>query len=701
MKRPAGGRARAGTGRKVPVARRLGTAFGLVIFLIVFVGAGSLVTAWYEDRTVAELTQRVGPLRDSNVLLRTSLGETQRSLRNYLLLGDPAELRAYRRARSALPDAFREARRHDVPGTARNLDLQQHQVDAYLREAAPETAMRPGSPQALDLAGRLGTSFAVFRSTNEALDRRLLRDVDHLRNRTRSTVRVTAVATGALVAATVALALLEAMRTTHWLVRPLEQVRMTLARLTAGDHATRAPAVPPAEIDDVAGSVNALADETDRLRALEEERARLAAASRHAGRRIRTHLGADAVLREAAPAIGLGMRADHVLILLSGEDAGAVPVVQAWNAELGLVPEEELRLLPPLPPDAVPQPTGSGATFCIDDVRPYLAEELPVPGAPGSYGRTGMPAEVRAAVAELGGRAVAVSPFSPSREVDGCLILLRTRPDDVWGDVEIQTLESMATDVGRALLHSRLYEQEGRLVEELRALDRAKSEFLSTVSHELRTPLTSIAGYVELMLDEDTGELTRHQRKALDVVERNTVRLQMMIEDLLTLSRIESGEYKGVKQNMDVCGTVRAVTDAMRPVADDKGVELLSTCSHEPLTANADPHQLDRMLMNLMSNAVKFTPSGGRVTLRGTRRNGDVELTVRDTGIGIPEAEQKHLFTRFFRASNASGLAVPGTGLGLAIVRTIVDNHGGDLRIESREGEGTTVTVRLPSAGVG
>jgi signal transduction histidine kinase len=136
----------------------------------------------------------------------------------------------------------------------------------------------------------------------------------------------------------------------------------------------------------------------------------------------------------------------------------------------------------------------------------------------------------------------------------------------------------------------------------------------------------------------------------------------------------------------------------MRPVAADKGVELLSACSLEPLTAKADPDQLDRMLMNLTSNAVKFTPTGGSVTLRAARKDGDVELIVRDTGIGIPEAEQKHLFTRFFRASNASGLAVPGTGLGLTIVRTIVANHDGDLGIESREGEGTTVTVRLPLA---
>ncbi|WP_432093323.1 ATP-binding protein [Streptomyces sp. bgisy100] len=684
--------------RPVTVARRLGGAFGLVIFLLVVVGAGSLFTAWYQDRTVVDLTQHVGPLQNANVQLRTTLGDTQRSLRNYLLVGNPTELRSYRQQRAALPGVFREARRYDVPDTERLLDLQEQQADRYLRQAAPGERLRPGSPQALDLAGRLGTSFWVFRETNGELDDRLLHELAVLRNRTRSTVRVTAAATGGLVAATVVLALVAAVRTTRWLTHPLERVRATLARLTAGQHDARAPVSRPAEIRDLAHSVNALADEGDRLRGLEAERARLADVARDAGRRVRSHLEAGAVLREGVSALGPGMRAEHVLLLLAEDDTEDVPVVQGWSAEHGLVPEEELRRLPRVPHDAIPPSTGSGATFRIDDVRPYLAERQPVPGAPGVYGTHGFPAEVRGAMTELGARSVAVSPFRSGSEVTGCLILLRSGPDAGWGDVEIDTLESVATDLGRALQHARLYAQEGRLVEELRALDKAKSDFLSTVSHELRTPLTSIAGYVELLLDEDTGELAAPQRRALDVVERNTVRLRTMIEDLLTLSRIEAGSYKGIKQVVDVCGIVEAVTDAMRPQAQDKDVELRSACALEPLTANADPDQLDRMLMNLMSNAVKFTPRGGTVTIRAVRTGPDVDLIVQDTGIGIPESEQKHLFTRFFRASNASGLAVPGTGLGLTIVRTIVANHGGDLSIDSREGEGTTVTVRLPLA---
>ncbi|MEV6630167.1 ATP-binding protein [Actinoplanes sp. NPDC051470] len=238
-----------------------------------------------------------------------------------------------------------------------------------------------------------------------------------------------------------------------------------------------------------------------------------------------------------------------------------------------------------------------------------------------------------------------------------------------WTAVETRLAEVVAADLGRGVHHARLYEHEQHLVARLQELDTAKTDFMSTVSHELRTPLTSISGYLELMLDAEAGELSDPQRRMLEVISRNTRRLRELIEDMLILSRIESGAFRISKRDAEVAG---------------------------PLALRADPEQIDRVLINLLTNAVKFTPPEGTVTVRATREDDEMVLVVADTGMGIPEAEQQALFARFFRATNAIHQAIPGTGLGLAIVRTIIDNHGGSISVTSTERVGTTVTVRLP-----
>jgi signal transduction histidine kinase len=141
---------------------------------------------------------------------------------------------------------------------------------------------------------------------------------------------------------------------------------------------------------------------------------------------------------------------------------------------------------------------------------------------------------------------------------------------------------------------------------------------------------------------------------------------------------------------------VSSAVAALSPIADKGALTLTSDESDPALVVSGDEDQLDRAMMNLLSNAVKFTPPGGRVTVSANRENGTAVVRVADTGIGIPDKDKKDLFNRFFRASNAVRAAVPGTGLGLSIVRAIIVNHGGDLDLQSREGGGTTVTIRLP-----
>jgi two-component system, OmpR family, phosphate regulon sensor histidine kinase PhoR len=192
----------------------------------------------------------------------------------------------------------------------------------------------------------------------------------------------------------------------------------------------------------------------------------------------------------------------------------------------------------------------------------------------------------------------------------------------------------------------------------------------------------------------DTVAESRHQM--LEMIERAAGRLRNLIEDLLTLAKVESGSIHPVRQAVNLADVISTAARTMRPLATSNGLTLTSACPPTGLAVEGDPDQLDRALVNLMSNAVKFTPTGGHISVTGEAADGWAVVTVQDTGIGIPDADREHLFTRFFRASNAVGRGITGTGLGLAIIRSIAVGHGGEVRLDSREGEGTTVTFRLP-----
>jgi two-component sensor histidine kinase len=179
-------------------------------------------------------------------------------------------------------------------------------------------------------------------------------------------------------------------------------------------------------------------------------------------------------------------------------------------------------------------------------------------------------------------------------------------------------------------------------------------------------------------------------------VDRSAQRLQALIEDMLTISKIELGAFTSNLRPVDLARVVADAADMIRPLAAEKGLSFEATCPDGGLMVEGEAGQLARMLDNLLSNAVKYTPAGGSVTLAAARDGDWAVLSVADTGIGIPGPEQGSLFNRFFRASNAVDLAIPGSGLGLGIVRTIISNHHGDIGIESAEGASTTVTVRIP-----
>jgi PAS domain S-box-containing protein len=231
--------------------------------------------------------------------------------------------------------------------------------------------------------------------------------------------------------------------------------------------------------------------------------------------------------------------------------------------------------------------------------------------------------------------------------------------------------------------------------ERLRELDRLKDEFIALVSHELRTPLTSIHGYLELVLDGGAGELGPEQERFLTVVERNSKRLMQLVGDLLFMAQVEAGKLALDLEEVDLREVLAECLEAAKPVADDKQIELVADLAETP-SMLGDRSRLAQVLDNLISNALKFTPASGRVSVRVSRTGREAVVEVADTGVGIPADEQDRLFERFFRSSNATEQAIPGTGLGLTIAKTIVERHEGAIEIESTEGKGTTVRVRLP-----
>jgi PAS domain S-box-containing protein len=230
---------------------------------------------------------------------------------------------------------------------------------------------------------------------------------------------------------------------------------------------------------------------------------------------------------------------------------------------------------------------------------------------------------------------------------------------------------------------------------EQRELDRLREAFVGNVSHELRTPLTSISGYVEL-LQTGSDRLTAEQAGFLEVIRRNTGRLQEIVNDLLFVAQLDAGRLSLEQADTDLGELAHQAVEAARPAADAKQLTLtLEQNGSAPIVGDAS--RLNQVLDNLISNAIKFTPEGGTISVAVEPTVDATIVRVTDTGMGIPRDEQARLFERFFRSTAASTGRIPGTGLGLSITRAIVEGHEGSISVESEEGKGTSFAVRLPN----
>jgi two-component system phosphate regulon sensor histidine kinase PhoR len=235
-------------------------------------------------------------------------------------------------------------------------------------------------------------------------------------------------------------------------------------------------------------------------------------------------------------------------------------------------------------------------------------------------------------------------------------------------------------------------------VTELRRLERVRSEFVANVSHELRTPLTCIKGYLETLLDGALDDQA-HARKFLEVAGTHAERLDRLIDDLLELSNIESGRVTLAPMRLVLGDVVGGVVAMFERQAAQQGLTLEGLVPVGQ-TVRADRDRLVQILVNLVDNAVKFTTEGGSVSIEARPGPaGRVEIRVRDTGVGIPSTDLPRITERFYRVDKTRSREVGGTGLGLAIVKHLVQAHGGELRIESALGHGTTVSFTVPAGG--
>ncbi|VAX37852.1 hypothetical protein MNBD_UNCLBAC01-1676 [hydrothermal vent metagenome] len=279
------------------------------------------------------------------------------------------------------------------------------------------------------------------------------------------------------------------------------------------------------------------------------------------------------------------------------------------------------------------------------------------------------------------------------------------------GDQELIAI--LANQIGQSLENARLFEEVYRssqvletkvqertkqlssALEEVQKINKAKSDFISAVSHELRTPLTSIKGYASILMAGKLGEIPEPVKERLNKVNKHSDNLVALINDLLDISRIESGR---VEMNITQCqikDLIENVHDLLTPQMKEKNIQWTTNINENLPEISVDGRQIERVFINLVSNAIKFTPQNGTISIKAHITNDIVELEVSDTGIGISDEDIARLFDEFYRVENKINQNVKGTGLGLALTKKIIEAHNGKIWITSKLNEGTTFHFTL------
>jgi signal transduction histidine kinase/HAMP domain-containing protein len=643
-----------------------------------------------QSRDIQALTLSYGPAFNANDAALIDMTEANAGWSQ--AVGGLAPAGRYRLKRDLVAaDLTRVQQAFDSPGMPREhrasylaqLATQRAAVEAWFASATrAEDAVGEASPaQQSALEADATDKFRLFRDTNRGLSEAIRRERDAARTGSRSSTDVVV----GVVTLTVLIAMAIVLVTWRTLQRslslPLERLRTVLDRQRDGDHDaladTRSGA---AEVRALAAEFNGLTRANTVLRDQQAEVLLAHQLALDVARTVHSVGHVDQALYLVCAMLGEGLGVDRVM-LYTHDDDGAVDQRTQWH-------RYDLPELPALPRSLVHEVKNVGddlrreaGVFAVPDFLDPVVQAQD--NAKGFYRATGA-------------RSLLMVPVGMGDQGLGVLSLMMVDGPRRWRRHEIQAVQQCAGYLAQAIGALRLARLQEEQVQRLTELDRQKTDFMATVSHELRTPLTSINGYLELLEDGDYGALSPPQLKALKIIDRNASRLRGLIEDLLVLNKIEASGLHTSLEDVALADLVQGVAEMLRPVATENGIALTTEVLEPRLTLHVDRTQIERVLINLGSNAVKFTPRGGRADITASRAGDRAVITVTDSGIGIPHADLTRLSERFFRAGNATAAAIPGTGLGLAIVRAILDGHGGELQVESVEGRGTTMRVMLP-----
>lgn len=670
------------------VGTRLRRLVGVLLVLLALVGAAGVVSVRLATGQVHKLANGYTPAAEAHNQTLTLMLDAETAVRGYLLSGSQSSLQPYQDAHlKILPSldqtaaALHSIGQHDWDAA---IAKERSAAQLWLRSYADPIAARsdhsnlPSGSQQLN--GKV--LFDRFRAADSAVTAVIRLNRDKLRSQSQ---RLRSLAMPLLILVTVIallIAIVLSVRTSGRISGPLRSLRSVVARLDRGDltaHANEQDG--PSEVRALARAVNAIGRRSRAEATADRDAEQFRQRTRLISSTIRRTTNGAQMAEHLVRGLADAFEVDRVWLHTFSDER--VPSLTAQWHKPNLAPLapaldyqlDEVRAL-------ADRLWDSAQIITIDDHRTY---------EPTPAGRT-----IFGLAQAVGASASLVIPVGDSGSAFGIMWIAMAGHSRHWTLTETGLAQFLAADLAHSLVQSHVIQRQAEAVQLLRELDQAKSDFVSTVSHELRTPLTSISGYLEMLQDGEAGELPPAASQMLRVIDRNSTRLRNLIEDLLTQSRIDAGRLRLDVTTVDLGSLLGGVREAMLPLAMASGIEL-SLTSPPLLKLEADPQQLEQVFTNLVANALKFTPTGGKVgVLVEVDEPDGVVVSVSDTGMGIPAEDFANLFTRFFRASNASAAALPGTGLGLAIVREILYRHGGSIEFESDIGVGSTFTVWLP-----
>jgi signal transduction histidine kinase len=296
---------------------------------------------------------------------------------------------------------------------------------------------------------------------------------------------------------------------------------------------------------------------------------------------------------------------------------------------------------------------------------------------------------------EEGAQSVIAVPLAARGEIYG-VIAVGTRTRRHFAPAEVGLIESIGAEIGMAVQKSRLLEETQRQAEKLEEANKLHADFSAMIAHDLRSPLHTIIGASEMMKDGLLGPLNEDQKNWLDRIKNNATGLINLVSDFLDVSKLESGRIELSRAEINIADLVHNTLQNFAPLATSKNITLTCAVDESMFPIHADRRRLDQVLTNLVSNAVKFTGSGGAIEVRLRTDTEGLRVEVEDSGVGIPHDEIETLFQKYRQVKSLTVPAQEGTGLGLVICKMIVEAHGGKIWVDSEEGKGAVFTFTLP-----